>query len=787
MRIIFPLLALICILFAFLPFEGAVPSGKAAIIFSNPSLNENSTSSAFSASNDFDGNNVHDQLDDLIKQNVEQTRMLLILDNSLEYTALRQLQSLSLTQMTSWKDFGIVGGDFYLQDIPVLLQIPGVKFIEPNFRSHALLLESTQQLRVRPISWDLGYEGLSTLSTAICDTGIDDSHPDFAGRIIAWHDFVGEDVEIEGDEYSEPKDRNGHGTQVASILAGSGEASDHGLSNITAAGLFDNTDSDPNADGIFYISFSLKETENISLEVIFHGTGSVEGDLRELLPSGTFQSTGRNLGPVASNFTWKESEVPSGDYVAVFYGSSSLRGNRISIQLQINRYDGNPTYSKIYRGIAPQTQIVSLKVLDDYGSGDSEDLLDAFNWTKDHRDDYNISVINLSLGFDVVSSTIDQTVKSLTKDFGLLVVVAAGNLGPNSGGIYSPGSAKEAITVGAINAANEVAFYSSIGSSSKNAQSTKPDLLAPGGSFASSGSSAPLQAIVAADSNDGDEADDLYTDVFEGLTEDQFPNDYFQAQGTSMAAPHVSGIAQLLIQALSEENEWNWSAANALRVKMLMSIATYEVFGQGVQGGETYQNATQEPTVDRTEKDYTEGWGAILADAAISALTTSLEINDSVPFLMGNGVRDSKVYVTKMNLSQGDRISLYLEVPSQFDLDLLIFGPAPNSYGEPILVGSSIDPNSGADEIANASAATAGDYFIVVRWVSGAGLQTVRLHADPDFSPGPSSTVTPTLPSSSSSSVPSRIASGLPFQLFLLIFGTLVIFRRRTLRNSNSR
>ncbi|MFQ5978920.1 MAG: S8 family serine peptidase [Candidatus Heimdallarchaeota archaeon] len=763
-------------------------SDKAAIIISNPFSNKNFNPTAFSASNDLDDNDIHDQLDDLIKQNVEQTRLLLILDNLLESAALRRLQSLSLSQMTSWKDFGVVGGDFYLQDIPVLLQIPGVKFIEPSFRSHALLLESTQQLRVRPNSWDLGLEGSSTLSTAICDTGIDDSHPDFAGRIVAWQDFVGEDVSSSGDEYLTPTDRNGHGTLVASILAGSGEASEQGSSNITAAGLFDDTDPDPNEDGIFYISFSLKEAENISLEVIYHGSGVVDSDIRELVGPNDWKIN-RTLGSRSSNFTWTEDDILPGDYVAVFHGSPSLRGNRISVQLQTNRNDANRTYSKIYRGIAPQTQIVSLKVLDDYGNGDSEDLLDAFDWIKDHRDDYNISVINLSLGFDVVSSAIDRTVESLTNDFGLVVVAAAGNLGPDSGGIYSPGSAEEAITVGAINAANEVAFYSSIGSSSRNGQSMKPDILAPGGSFATSGSSAPLQAIVAADSNDGDEADDLYTDAFEGLTEDQFPNDYFQVQGTSMAAPHASGVAQLLIQALSEQNEWNWSAANALRVKMLMSIATYEVFGQGAQGGETYQNATQEPTVDRTDKDYTEGWGAILADTAISAITTSLAINDSVPFLMGNEIRDSKVYITKMNLSQSDRISLYLEVPSQFDLDLLIFGPTPNSYGEPNLVGSSINPNSGVDEIVNTTAATSGDYFIAVRWVSGAGLQTVHLHADPDFTPGPSSTVTPTFSSSSSlsSSAPSKVASGLPFQFFLLILGILVILRRRTLRNSKPR
>ncbi|MHA1835848.1 MAG: S8 family peptidase, partial [Candidatus Odinarchaeia archaeon] len=63
--------------------------------------------------------------------------------------------------------------------------------------------------------YNLGYEG-SGIKIAILDSGIDSSHPDFNNRIIAERSFVdGEDT----------SDLNGHGTHVAGIVAGSGEAS----------------------------------------------------------------------------------------------------------------------------------------------------------------------------------------------------------------------------------------------------------------------------------------------------------------------------------------------------------------------------------------------------------------------------------------------------------------------------------------------------------------------------------------------------------------------------------
>lgn len=106
-----------------------------------------------------------------------------------------------------------------LQIVERLNAEPFVEYAEPNYRIQAFdtvpndpsfnkqwahgIIES-------PAAWDM-TTGSTGVTVAILDTGIDPSHPDLAGKIVAGYDFVGNDPN--------PRDENGHGTHVAGIAA----------------------------------------------------------------------------------------------------------------------------------------------------------------------------------------------------------------------------------------------------------------------------------------------------------------------------------------------------------------------------------------------------------------------------------------------------------------------------------------------------------------------------------------------------------------------------------------
>ena len=173
-----------------------------------------------------------------------------------------------------------------------------------------------------------------------------------------------------------------------------------------------------------------------------------------------------------------------------------------------------------YRGVAPEAQIMAAKVLADDGSGFTSDVMAGVEWAADQ----GAQVINLSLGSDepgdgtdALSVLCDQVVRQ-----GIVVCVAAGNMGPKSGTVGTPGCARDVITVGASTDNDEVAPFSGRGPTLDDR--TKPDILCPG------------EGIIAARAyrtNIGNPLDSRYTEV----------------SGTSMATPHASGACALLLEA----------------------------------------------------------------------------------------------------------------------------------------------------------------------------------------------------------------------------------------------
>ena len=138
-------------------------------------------------------------------------------------------------------------------------------------------------------------------------------------------------------------------------------------------------------------------------------------------------------------------------------------------------------------GVAPNANIVDVRVLDSNGAGRLSSVIAGIDWVLAHRQTYGIRVINMSFGAPARTSYRADPLAGAVEvawNAGLVVVAASGNTGPARDSTASPGFDPYAITVGASDDAGTVdasddtlAPFSSWGSADGNA---KPDLVAPG-------------------------------------------------------------------------------------------------------------------------------------------------------------------------------------------------------------------------------------------------------------------------------------------------------------------
>jgi serine protease AprX len=197
----------------------------------------------------------------------------------------------------------------------------------------------------------------------------------------------------------------------------------------------------------------------------------------------------------------------------------------------------DPQYNS-YIGAAPNADIVSVKASDDHGSSSVLDVIQGLQFVVDHRADYNIRVVNLSLEStqpqSYTTDPLDAAVESAWMH-GIVVVAAAGNRGSAPDAVsYAPANDPYVITVGAVDDAgtkttgdDAVASWSSRGTTQDGF--AKPDVNAPG------------VHIVAPLAPGSDFASLCPACVRQGR--------YFQISGTSMAAPVVAGLAADLVAA----------------------------------------------------------------------------------------------------------------------------------------------------------------------------------------------------------------------------------------------
>ena len=215
-------------------------------------------------------------------------------------------------------------------------------------------------------------------------------------------------------------------------------------------------------------------------------------------------------------------------------------------------------YTRTFKGIAPNSQLVNLRVLDQNGAGTDSSVIAAINTAIRLKKTYNIRVINLSLGRPVFESykldPLCQAVEAAWKA-GIVVVVSAGNNGrDNSSGnngyatITAPGNDPYVITVGAMKAMGTparaddlIASYSSKGPTLID-HIAKPDLVAPGNHEVSLFGAAGYFSS-------NYPANEVPKSYYHNGNSSKASVDYYMMSGTSMAAGAVSGAVALVLEA----------------------------------------------------------------------------------------------------------------------------------------------------------------------------------------------------------------------------------------------
>jgi serine protease AprX len=205
-----------------------------------------------------------------------------------------------------------------------------------------------------------------------------------------------------------------------------------------------------------------------------------------------------------------------------------------------------------FRGVAPQANIVSIKVLDQYGQGRESSVILGLVWAIVHRHQYGIRVVNLSIAGNVAAPTrydpMAMVVEAAWKA-GIVVVCAAGNEGDfGRGGVLSPGNDPYVITVGALDTQqtadtsdDAVAHYSSIGPTLYD-EFAKPDVLAPGNRVVSC--RVPGSYI-----DQTFPGNIIPVSSYAPGAPDGYESQYFVLSGTSTSTPVVAGAAALMIGA----------------------------------------------------------------------------------------------------------------------------------------------------------------------------------------------------------------------------------------------
>lgn len=274
---------------------------------------------------------------------------------------------------------------------------------------------------------------------------------------------------------------------------------------------------------------------------------------------------------------------------------------------------GAPNYEHV--GMAPQANLVGVKVLDAGGSGSFATVMAGMKWTVDNRYQFNIRAASMSLGGpgpiewtsseeDSVNRYANEMVRS-----GIALFIAAGNT-VASGQIGTPGSAEDVITVGALDKDSTIAEYSSQGPTEEGR--VKPNIAFVGSD------------VMSVAYNTGDQ--------------------YTGMSGTSMATPGAAGVSALMYQANPDLSPFD------IR-NIMQETSTYRWCSHPLSP-EQFALAGNEPCpedlIPKNRQNNVYGHGEVRAlDAVMEAAERDYVFDNSVTLTMSTPIgTDNRVHMT---------------------------------------------------------------------------------------------------------------------------------------------
>ncbi len=294
-----------------------------------------------------------------------------------------------------------------------------------------------------------------------------------------------------------------------------------------------------------------------------------------------------------------------------------------------------PNCTRTFVGIAPNVNLVNLRVLDANGQATDSTVIAAIEQAIALKSRYNIRVINLSLGRpvyeDYQQDPLCQAVEQAWHA-GIVVVAAAGNSGRDNsfgeqgyGTITSPGNDPYVITVGAMKTMGTpmrnddlVASYSSKGPTQID-HIVKPDIVAPGNLIVSLYANATLEKQFKS-TNDVVKSYYLDTNSEQGK---QPSAQFFTLSGTSMAAGVVSGAVADVLSVNPH--------LTPDQVKALLMLTAYKIFPQS-------------STVTDSTGIYTDYYDIFTIGAGYLDLEAAIKDIRNVPAVGTSAVSPTAVY-----------------------------------------------------------------------------------------------------------------------------------------------